>query len=263
MKCIILFSICALLISFSFDQPIDPYKYSSPIKVACIDNSITYGSGIDNRPLNSYPAQLQRMLGNNWIVRNFGIVGRTMLKKGDYPFWKEEAHTQAKNFLPDVIVIKLGTNDTKTRNWKFSNEFYSDYKAIVRELKALSSHTQIFVRKPVPVYSAQWRTNHSFIVHGVIPTIERLGKEEKLQVIDLYTPLSGKPKNFPDHIYPNAEGTGLMAKTIYKALTGDEGTLVQLQYRAKQQPIFKNLPSGGLMDRQFYRELISGTVWTG
>ena len=34
-----------------------------PVKVACIGNSITYGSGIDNREQNSYPAQLQRMLG--------------------------------------------------------------------------------------------------------------------------------------------------------------------------------------------------------
>ncbi|MEJ7678139.1 MAG: hypothetical protein WKG06_09805 [Segetibacter sp.] len=31
----------------------------------------------------------------------------------------------------------------------------------------------------------------------------------------------------------------------------------------KQHPIFEGLPAGGLMDHQFYRELISGTVWMG
>jgi len=44
-------------------QPIDSSKYPAPIKVACIGNSITYGSGIPDRPRDSYPSQLARMLG--------------------------------------------------------------------------------------------------------------------------------------------------------------------------------------------------------
>ncbi len=32
---------------------------------------------------------------------------------------------------------------------------------------------------------------------------------------------------------------------------------------AKKHPVFEGLPAGGLMDHQFYRELISGTVWMG
>lgn len=230
MKAVLFFLAFSVLVITGFSQSIDPSKYQYPVKVACIGNSITYGSGIDNRPLNSYPAQLQRMLGDKWIVRNFGVGGRTLLKKGDHPFGNEEAYTQAKEFMPDVVIIKLGTNDTKPQNWKFSKEFYSDYKAMVRELKALPSHPQIFVCKPVPAYATQWGINDSIIVHGVIPTVEKLAKEEKLQVIDLYAPLSGKTELFPDHIHPNAEGAGLMAKTIYKALTGNEGNLIQAQY---------------------------------
>jgi lysophospholipase L1-like esterase/pimeloyl-ACP methyl ester carboxylesterase len=233
MKVILFFLTFSVLVLTGYTQTIDPSKYSAPIKVACIGNSITYGSGIDNRPLNSYPAQLQRMLGDKWVVRNFGVGGRTMLKKGDRPFWNEEAYMQAKEFLPDVVIIKLGTNDTKPMNWKFGSEFYVDYKAMVKELKSLSSHPQIFVCKPVPAYAIQWGINDSIIVHGVIPTVEKLAKEEKLQVIDLYAPLSGKTELFPDHIHPNPEGAGLMAKTIYKALTGNDGTLIQAQYPGK------------------------------
>ncbi|MCK5270363.1 MAG: hypothetical protein KAJ46_06245 [Sedimentisphaerales bacterium] len=36
--------------------------------------------------------------------------------------------------------------------------------------------------------------------------------------------LSGKPQYFPDKIHPNAKGAGLMAKVIYKAITGKEKT---------------------------------------
>ena len=233
MKRLLVIFACTLLISFSFAQPIDPTKYSTPIKVACIGNSITYGSGIADRPRDSYPSQLARMLGEKWEVRNFGVGGRTMLKKGDYPFWNEEAYTQAKTFLPDVVIIKLGTNDTKPQNWKFKNEFYADYKAMVKELKALSSHPKIYLCKPVPVYGNRWGINDSIVVHGVIPAVGKLAKEENLQVIDLYSALSGKASLFPDQIHPNPEGAGLMAQTIYKALTGKDTLLVSAQYPGK------------------------------
>jgi lysophospholipase L1-like esterase len=86
------------------------------IKVACIGNSITYGSGIQDREKYAYPSQLQQMLGRGWEVKNFGISGRTLLKKGDYPYRNEQAFSDAKNFNPDVVIIKLGTNDTKPWN---------------------------------------------------------------------------------------------------------------------------------------------------
>ncbi|BBE19482.1 xylanase [Aquipluma nitroreducens] len=233
MKQTSLFLMFLFLISIGFAQPVDPSKYASPIKVACIGNSITYGSGISDRPRDSYPSQLARMLGEKWEVRNFGVGGRTLLKKGDNPYWKEEAYSQAKAFLPDVVVIKMGTNDSKPQNWKFSSEFYTDYLAMVTELKNLPSHPRIYLCKPVPAYGNRWGINDSIIVHEVIPVIEKIAKKEKLTVIDLYSALSTKSDLFPDQIHPNAEGAGLMAKTIYKALTGNEGILVQAQYPGK------------------------------
>ena len=107
MKRLLVFIIAISLCNSVFSQPVDPGKYPSPVKVACIGNSITFGSGISDRPRDSYPAQLGRLLGDQWIVRNFGVGGRTMLKKGDFPFWKEDAWTEAKAFLPDVVIIKL------------------------------------------------------------------------------------------------------------------------------------------------------------
>jgi hypothetical protein len=65
MKTILSSFLIFLIVISGFGQPIDISKYSTPIKVACIGNSITYGSGIPDRPRDSYPAQLARMLGKN------------------------------------------------------------------------------------------------------------------------------------------------------------------------------------------------------
>ena len=52
------------------------------IKVACIGNSITYGYGLPDRTTQSYPAQLQKMLGESYQVETFGKVGYYLFDKG-------------------------------------------------------------------------------------------------------------------------------------------------------------------------------------
>ena len=93
------------------------------IKVACIGNSITDGFGIDMRTAYGYPAQLQQLLGKDYWVKNFGVSSRTMLNKGDYPYMNEMAWKDALAFKPDIVIIKLGTNDSKPENWQYAAEF--------------------------------------------------------------------------------------------------------------------------------------------
>ena len=52
------------------------------IKVACVGNSITYGTGVAEREKNAYPVKLQQMLGDKYEVGNFGKPGATLLNKG-------------------------------------------------------------------------------------------------------------------------------------------------------------------------------------
>lgn len=85
-----------------------------PIRLACVGDSITQGDGLAAD--DSYPSQLQALLGEEWKVGNFGVSGRTLLKKGDHPYWTESAYQKALEFEPDVVIIMLGTNDTKEHN---------------------------------------------------------------------------------------------------------------------------------------------------
>ncbi len=75
-----------------------------------------------------------------------------MLSKGDKPYIKEKAYREVKLFKPNVIVIMLGTNDTKPRNWKHEDDFVADYKAMIKELSALASKPKIYLCSPVPAY---------------------------------------------------------------------------------------------------------------
>lgn len=189
-------------------------------RVACIGNSITFGAGVENRELNCYPAQLQNMLGSKFEVRNFGSNGRTMLRKGDYPYWNDPVYKEAQNYLPNIVIIKLGTNDSKPQNWKYKSEFEKDYRDFIHSFSALSSHPKIYLCRPIPAFtSVNFGITDAVISGEVIPIIEKIAKDENLELIDLYTPFVGKGNLVPDAIHPNAEGAKLLASEVFKAIT--------------------------------------------
>ena len=192
------------------------------IKIACIGNSITYGVGTRNPAKDSYPAVLGHMLGDGYEVRNFGVSARTMLMKGDNPYMKEERYRQALDYNPDIVTIKLGTNDTKPQNWRYKSDFKKDMETMIRTLRALPSKPEIYLCYPIPAYAVQWGINDSIIVHGVMPVINRLAAKYGLKVIDLHTPLTGMKECFADNVHPNEKAAVRIAQAIYRQLTGEE-----------------------------------------
>jgi lysophospholipase L1-like esterase len=88
------------------------------IKVACVGDSITHGAGVEEREKNNYPKQLGELLGNRFEVRNFGRSGATLSRVGDLPYASTDEFKAAIAWQPDMVIIKLGTNDTKPRTGK-------------------------------------------------------------------------------------------------------------------------------------------------
>lgn len=188
------------------------------IRVACVGNSITYGAGVRNPGRDSYPAVLGRLMGESYWVKNFGVSGRTMLNKGDLPYMKERAYRNALDFNPDIVVIKLGTNDSKSWNWKHKSDFTKDLQTMIDEFKSLPAKPRIFLCYPSKAYLTGERINEDIIAQEIIPLIRKVAKKNDLPVIDLHTAMDGKPQLFPDKIHPNEEGNVVMAKAVYEAL---------------------------------------------
>lgn len=188
------------------------------LKVACIGNSITEGDGIEDKINDSYPAQMQQLLGADYHVRNFGVGGRTLLRKGDYPYWNEPAFQEAKDFQPDIVVIKLGTNDTKPQNWKYADEFVKDYQVFIDEFQALDSKPKIYLCYPVPAFEVKWGIDNEVITKEVMPKIAEVAASKELEIIDLYQALDGKANLFPDAVHPNEAGAKIIAETVAAAI---------------------------------------------
>ncbi len=189
------------------------------VRVACIGNSITFGAGIKNRSRDSYPSVLARMLGDNYWVKNFGVSARTMLNKGDHPYMNEPAYKNALAFNPNIVVIKLGTNDSKSFNWKYKADFMKDAQNMINAFKGLLSQPKIYLCYPSKAYLTGDGINDDIISKEIIPMIKKLAKKNDLSVIDLHTAMDGMPELFPDRIHPNEKGAQVMAKAVYQSIS--------------------------------------------
>lgn len=185
------------------------------IRVACIGNSITDGSGIDMRCLRAYPAILQELLGDGYNVKNYGVSARTLLNKGDHPYMKELAWRDALAFAPNIVFIKLGTNDSKDGNWKYGNEFAHDLQEIIDALKSLPTKPLIYLCSPIPAEKRTWSINDEVIVNEIIPILKKSVKKNKLNYIDLHSEFKNDGAQMQeDGIHPTDRGAVQMAKII-------------------------------------------------
>ncbi len=205
---------------------------AKPVRIACVGDSITFGAGLKDRDHDSYPAWLGRWLGDGWNVRNFGVNGATMLTKSDLPYVKQKAHDEALAFKPDVVIIMLGTNDSKHRgdgsldsdnapmNWESKADYVPDYEALIAEFRKANPAVKFYLCYPTPCFPGRWGINDKTIHDEVIPLIRKVARKSHAKTIDFYKAFSEKKEFFPDTVHPNEAGAKLMAVTAYHALTG-------------------------------------------
>ncbi len=200
--------------------PIDPGSFDRPIRVACVGDSITAGSGIQGAE-NSYPGQLGSMLGEEeWTVKNFGVSGATMMDSGDKPYRMQPVFKAALEMDPDVVVIKLGTNDTKPHNWKHSADFQNDAKALIAAFREVNPQVRIYLCTPAPAFPENFGIRESVISGEVVPAIRKLAEEEDLPLIDLHSALKDRADLFKDKVHPDKDGATIIAEEVHKVLTG-------------------------------------------
>jgi lysophospholipase L1-like esterase len=208
--------ICVLLVTLSVLAIILEYTVhnngsTSLSRVACIGDSIT--------DLPYYPDELQRLLGTNYTVGNFGVSSATALLDTDKSYMDQIEFVEAKEFLPDIVIIMLGTNDAREDHFESIGNFVSDYTKLVNEFQALDSNPKIFLAKPPPLFDNEFGLKNENLVEEIIPRIEQIADDEGLTVIDVYGALENHREYFwDDGVHPTDEGGKVIANTIYEAV---------------------------------------------
>lgn len=188
-------------------------EQNGAIRWACIGNSITFGAGLRFRNEDSYPAQIQKMLGDKYLVKNYGLSGRTMTTSG-FGYMKEKAWKRVLDFKPNIVTIMLGTNDSQERYWHGEKAFEQDAQSMIDTLKSLPTKPRIILMLPTKSYPSRYAVRDSMVSGVIIPCLKRIAKINKLETINLYPVLEGHQELFHDKLHPNEEGAKKLADTI-------------------------------------------------
>ncbi|MEA3224319.1 MAG: GDSL-type esterase/lipase family protein [Planctomycetota bacterium] len=194
-------------------------------RVACLGDSITFGARARNPKTDSYPAQLARMLGDEYVVNNYGIGGATLIKKGR-PCIRQKV-AEAVHFQPHIVIIMLGTNDTVSRNWKHIDDFSDNANELISLFRRLPTKPTIFFCSPTDMILETEGLTRERIdnlkerkprLHELIPIIKDIAEQNRVEFLDMNRLLQGKPDLLTDGVHPNADEYRLLAEEFHKAL---------------------------------------------
>jgi lysophospholipase L1-like esterase len=207
---IVLASMSILFVSLfhlfgSWNQP------TSAIRVACVGDSITEDT--------EYLNDLRTLLGTNYSVGNFGAGGASISLESGKPYMNQLEFREAKEFLPNIVIIMLGTNDATAGPSEQIRNFTSDYERLIVDFQTLASKPKIWLVEPPPIFDNGTGLRHLYFVQEVIPRIEQVANETSLPIIDVYTPLVSHPEYFSDGVHPNGEGAKIIATEVFNAIT--------------------------------------------
>lgn len=181
-------------------------------KVVCVGDSITYGAGVGkNRDWQSYPAYLQRFLGDGYEVINYGISGRMLLDYGKYPYVDEDYYQISLDEKADIYILMLGTNDSKIPAWN-AEVYEAQLEKFIQSYREANEEAEIYVMQPPKCFPdlttgiVGYSIKNEIIETEIYDSIAEAGENCDAVVIDLYHLTEDHNDWFVDGVHPNAEG---------------------------------------------------------
>lgn len=193
-------------------------------RIACIGDSITFGAGVQKtRKKDAWTYLWQNSLGEGFQVLNYGVSGATLQREGDFPYHRIGFLRKLERAKPELIVLMLGTNDSKPYNWN-AQRFALEYEELVNRLisepwphrLALMAPPKAFPEEKTGVIA--YDIDNGPIRDCVRPLVFSLGEKYALPVVDLYALTERHPEYFDDGVHPNKLGNQEIAKHIKEQL---------------------------------------------
>lgn len=203
----------------------------SRTRIACIGNSITAGARVSDPELNSYPAVLSgKLIGEGYAghdVRNFGIGGATMIRFGTPNLWRLLDSLQV--FSPDVVIIKVGTNETVSApryNWEHIGDFEKDYSDFIDTIRRINPYCRFIICSPLDMVietdglSSDRKNDLSTRrprIWELRKRIKKIAKNEQAYFLDLTKPFKGRADlmTTSDGVHPNKDGYYYLATLVF------------------------------------------------
>ncbi len=233
-KIIIIFLIVSIIVALSVFAfmffngisgiRINPQYKDGQIKIALVGDSVTYGHSIKNWPVNNYPALLSNALGDKYCVKSYGVSGSTVQPDGDQPYNITKAYQWSHDFQADVIVLMLGSNDSKPENWQSAEKFKEEYLKLIDSYISVDNPPTLILCTPPTAYFPEGVTEglsnydvQPLIIEEIAEIVKDVAKENDYMLININDLTENRREFFgKDNVHPNNDGAKEIASAVYK-----------------------------------------------
>lgn len=204
----------------------------SPVRVACIGDSITWGYAMTNRVAECYPAILQNLLGSGYEVRNFGDPGAGVYehcRRGDRPkAWRlRDEYEKVRAFRPDVIVSNLGINDAE----EFMKElrpggiprgtFRDQYVSLLKSFESAGRRPRLIIWSRLGPTGKGHRLRGRPNASLMEVDLDEVAKRVDAETLDMFSPLTSfvETRDFAaDGIHPEGAAQRVIAELTFSQI---------------------------------------------
>lgn len=211
-------------------------KNADKINIACVGDSITYGTIADSptKPDNpdlsatSYPTKLAEKLktryGDKFQVTNYGHAGAYIAdfertNASTLRYCNTDEYISLRKDKPEIVVMMLGTNDIGYINdGEACKELQNAYSDLIADIKSIESNPVVFVCTPIvritsySAYLALEPLNNAIIAAA---------NEQGVYVVDTYNITKEYFETAlyeSDGLHPDAQGYDYLADVVLAAI---------------------------------------------
>ncbi len=198
-------------------------KQDGITRVVCIGDSITAGG---------YWQSIGDHLGEGYEVLGYGVSGSTGLAAGldadtvPKAYIDQPEHATAKRRNADVLVVMLGTNDSKGVNaGKIRADDGAQYRQdmidLIEEYRAFNPNMKVIIAFPPTSFRPETANgiSNDNIETLIIPNLQMVAQTVGADVVDTHTATENASEHFQDGVHPSDDaGRDLLASTVAEAV---------------------------------------------
>lgn len=196
-------------------------KQEITLRIGCIGDSVTAGTGLAEPSKEAFPAQLEALLSGA-TVYNFGNGGKTMRSDLGVDSYVNchsyQALMQNAKSL-DLVTIMLGTNDAyHAKGWteEEKNTFRTDCKALFASLYAQNPAMRFVLMNSPECFGEKAKRYDTealrVLQRELVGELNEAGYQTYF--FDMHAVTKPLGEHFPDRLHPNATAHRIMAEAL-------------------------------------------------
>ena len=193
------------------------------IRIACVGDSLTYGTTLLKRKRDCYPSRLQRILADDFNVLNLGFPGHTVNPYCDKYWAKEDVVNLLESYAPAYIVFMLGTNDSREHNWTDAKTFEKEYRRLLNFFQSFSHKPCIIAMTcPQVFWDKKLLDINLDILEEIVSIQKKVLGELDIPYIDIHELTKSREDLYaPDLVHFNPKGAKFIAFNVYYKIIED------------------------------------------